>query len=135
MKEDYHESLCVLGGLIFASGKIVEEVPYDPRISWHGEEIIFSIRAYCLGWRIYSIKENIIYHHYDRDLKRIWEDKKEEWPDMNSSGISLSLAILSLKEKGIYGIGDKEQYEEYQKKAKIKIRESAEKLWKKKSLG
>lgn len=131
MVEDYHESLCVLGGFIFASGKLVEEVPYDPRISWHGEELIFSIRSYCMGWRIYSIKENIIYHHYDRDLKRIWEDKKEEWPDINKSGIKLSLAILSLKEKGIYGINDKVQYNEYQKKAKIKIKESAEKLWKK----
>jgi len=132
MKEEYHESLCVLGGFIFSSGKLVEEVPYDPRISWHGEEIIFSIRSYCMGWRIYSIKENIIYHHYDRDLKRIWEDKKDEWPDLNRDGIKLSLAILSLREKGTYGINDKKQYEEYQRKAKIKIRETADKLWKKK---
>lgn len=132
MEEDFHESLCVLGGFIFADGSIVKEVPYDPRISWHGEEIIYSVRAYCKGWRIYSIKESLIYHHYDRDIKRIWDDKKEDWSKMNSLSIKTSLGILAMKEKGKYAIADEKQYVEYQHKAGIKIKKRALELWKKK---
>ena len=131
MQEDYHESLCVLGGLIFASGDIVNEVPYDPRLSWNGEEIIYSVRAYSRGWRIYSIKENLIYHHYDRDLKRIWEDKPSDWSELNRESIKTSLGILAMKERGIYGIADPLQYAEYQNKAGINLKREAAAKWRK----
>lgn len=132
MEDEFHESLCVLGGFIFADGSLVKEVPYDPRISWHGEEIVYSVRAYCKGWRIYSIKDSLIYHHYDRDLKRIWDDKKGDWSEMNNLSIKTSLGILAMKEKSKYAIADEKQYWEYQQKAGIKIKKKALELWKKK---
>lgn len=131
MDDDYHESLCVLGGLIFAAGNIVKEVPYDSRLSWNGEEIIYSVRAYSRGWRIYSIKDNLIYHHYDRDLKRIWEDKPQDWSELNRESIKTSLGILAMEEQGAYGIADAIQYSEYQKKAKINIKREAARKWRK----
>ena len=129
MEDDYHESLCVLGGLIFATGNLIKEVPYDKRISWNGEEIVYSVRAYTRGWRIYSVKDNFLYHHYDRDLKRIWEDKPKDWSSLNHESIKTSLAVLSMKEKGVFGIADPLQYNEYQKKAGINMKREAGAKW------
>ena len=39
-------STTVLGGYLFSNGNIVDEIPYDPEISFMGEEICFAMRAW-----------------------------------------------------------------------------------------
>ena len=58
-------SQVILAGFVFAPASIVSEVPYDPDISFMGEEICFSMRAYTRGWRIYSPGQVLSYHMYD----------------------------------------------------------------------
>lgn len=58
-------SQVILAGFTFAPGGIVSEVPYDPDISFMGEEMCFSMRAYTRGWKIYSPNEVLSYHMYD----------------------------------------------------------------------
>jgi hypothetical protein len=128
MDDEYHESFCVLGGLIFSTGNLVAEVPSDPRISWHGEEILYTLRAYTRGWRVYSIKDAYIYHHYDRDLKRIWDDNAN-WRKFNHESITTSYKILSLNEDSIYGIGDISEYMEYQQRTNTDMLKEATKKW------
>ena len=53
-------STTILAGFIFTYGKIVEEIPYDPEISFFGEEICFAVRAWTRGWDIYSPSKKTI---------------------------------------------------------------------------
>jgi Lhr-like helicase len=79
---------------------------------------------------VYSIKDAYIYHHYDRDLKRIWDDKKEkEWMNMNRDSINTTYKILSLNEDGIYGIGNIEEYVEYQQRTETDMLGEAGRKW------
>lgn len=52
------------GGCLFAPGFIVEELPYDPRLYFHGEEQAYALRAYTSGWDIFQIPGMPMYHLY-----------------------------------------------------------------------
>lgn len=54
----------VAGGFIFASGRFVTEVPYDPALYFHGEEQNLAIRAFTHGWNIFHPKEIPLWHLY-----------------------------------------------------------------------
>lgn len=112
-----HYSHTVLAGLLFAPGYIVEEIPYDERISFMGEELCFAIRAYTRGWHIYAPHEMIAWHYYKReDRPKIWKDntRLRMWSDIEMYSQRVQKNVLTGKEKGIYGIGNKKKYEEYQ---------------------
>lgn len=53
------------GGFIFASGKFVREVPYDPHLYFDHEEIMLAARAYTHGWNVYHSPETFLYHYYN----------------------------------------------------------------------
>ena len=40
----------VAGGCVFAPGRIVNEIPYDPLLYFHGEEQALALRAWTRGW-------------------------------------------------------------------------------------
>lgn len=54
----------VAGGCLFAPGGLVAEVPYDPRMYFHGEEQAFALRAWTHGWDIRHIPGMPLYHLY-----------------------------------------------------------------------
>jgi hypothetical protein len=56
--------LHIAGGCLFAPGFIVEELPYDPRLYFHGEEQAYALRAYTSGWDIFQIPGMPMYHLY-----------------------------------------------------------------------
>lgn len=66
--DEYNEmplpSASVAGGLIFAKGEIIKEVPYDPYLYFHGEEITLSVRLWTNGWDIFNPTKIIAYHLY-----------------------------------------------------------------------
>ncbi len=51
-------------GFIFAPGRFVEEVPYDPHLYFEQEEACLAVRAYSHGWDVYSAVSVFLYHHY-----------------------------------------------------------------------
>ena len=76
LKENPELSETVLGGFMFSDASIIEEVPYDPEISFFGEEICFAMRSWTRGWDIYSPSKNIVYHFYSRGgYSKIWKDR------------------------------------------------------------
>lgn len=114
---NYHESACALGGFIFADKRIVDEVPYDEDIAWTGEEIMFSVRAYTRGWKIYSPRMLLLYHNYERhDNPRVWNDKPQNWKKYEEQGRRKMYEALTLKINGPYGIGDVGLYKNFQSK-------------------
>lgn len=115
-----HPSHTVLAGYLFASGNFVEEIPYDERISFMGEELCIAIRAYTRGWKIYAPNEMLFWHFYKRkNSPKIWnqmEDIKRplKWIDMEMQSKRVQKSVLLGEEKGIFGIGDYEKYLEFQ---------------------
>jgi hypothetical protein len=124
-----HPSHAILAGYIFANGSLVNEVPYDERISFMGEELCFSIRAYTRGWKIYAPNEMLLWHYYVRkDRPKVWSQrddsgKKENWKDIEKTSKIIQKMVLTGEEKGTYGIGDRDLYEEYQKMIGIDFKE------------
>jgi len=107
----------VLGGLLFAPGFIVDEVPYDPRISFMGEELCFAIRAYTRGWHIYAPHKMLAWHFYKREEDpKIWKDRmaNRSWSDIEMKSQRVQRDVLLGIERGIYGIDDYQKYLEYQ---------------------
>ena len=117
-KKHPHYSHTVLGALLFAPGSIVEEVPYDERISFMGEELCFAIRAYTRGWHIYAPNVMLAWHFYKReDRPKIWSDRMagRSWTDIEMASQRVQRDVLLGIEQGIYGIGDYKKYLQYQK--------------------
>jgi hypothetical protein len=112
------ESNTVLAGFIFAPGKIVKEIPYDPEISFFGEELCFAARAWTNGWNIYSPKEFILYHFYGRNgYKKVWKDNSVRpisWGDIEKASENKQKNVLCGIEQGIYGLGSIRNIEDYE---------------------
>lgn len=125
MRESFDEdyslpkiSSTVLGGFIFAEGTIVNEIPYDPEISFFGEEVCFAVRAWTRGWDIYSPSVNIVYHFYKRNgYKKIWSDevvRPMNWEQIQEMSKLKQERILRGIEQGIYGVGSNRTIKEYE---------------------
>jgi hypothetical protein len=56
--------LNVAGGCLFAPGRIVQDLPYDPQLYFHGEEQAYAVRAWTHGWDIMHIPGMPMYHLY-----------------------------------------------------------------------
>ena len=112
-------STTVLGGFIFTLGQIVEEVPYDPEISFFGEELCFATRAWTRGWDIYSPSKVILYHFYLRSgYVKIWRDKnlrKISWKELEEISKKKQARVLCGIEDGIFGLGNVRDISEYEK--------------------
>ena len=112
-------SSTVLGGFIFASGDIVREVPYDPEISFFGEEICFAMRAWTRGWDIYSPSKIIVHHFYSRaGYNKIWKDRnirKISWKELEDISKDKQKRVLCGIEQGTYGAGNYRHLKLYEK--------------------
>lgn len=125
-----HYSHTVLGALLFAPGFIVDEIPYDERISFMGEELCFAIRAYTRGWHMYAPNEMLAWHFYKRqDRPKIWKDNMmgRSWTDIEMKSQRVQRDVLLAIEDGVYGIGDYDKYLEYQEMIGINFEEFYEK--------
>jgi len=115
-----HPSHTVLAGYLFADGRFVEEVPYDERITFMGEELCIAIRAYTRGWKIYAPNEMLFWHFYKRkNSPKIWNQMEDmmrplKWIELEMQSKRVQKKILLGEEQGIFGIGDYEKYLEYQ---------------------
>ena len=70
----------IAAGFWFAPSQILQELPYDPLLYFHGEEINLSARAWTHGWDIYHPNQITCYHEYTRIGKpRHWEDHHHWW--------------------------------------------------------
>lgn len=112
-----HKSHTILAGLLFAPGQIVNEVPYDERICFMGEELCFAIRAYTRDWEIYAPNEMIACHFYKREERpKIWNDNVagRSWTEIEMKSQRVQRDVLLGVEKGVYGIGNYKRYLDYQ---------------------
>lgn len=69
---------------IFADGKFINEVPYDSKYYFHGEEIDLAIRSYMNGYDLFHPHRVLVWHEYTRNgKKKHWDDHKD-WGALNN---------------------------------------------------
>lgn len=92
---DHVSGFHVAGGFIFARGRFIEEVPYDPYMYFSGEEQNIAIRAWTRGWdlvhpRMSEVPLSHLYkragishdeHHWRQDLE---SRRTEKWPALQA---------------------------------------------------
>jgi hypothetical protein len=112
-------STTILAGFVFTTGNIVEEIPYDPEISFFGEEICFAMRAWTRGWDIYSPCVTIVHHFYHRgNYKKIWKDRnlrKISWKEIEQISKDKQMRVLCGIEKDEFGAGNYRHLKAYEK--------------------
>jgi hypothetical protein len=62
----------------FASGEFCLEVPHDPDLYFHGEEISITLRAYTKGYDLFHPHRIIVWHEYTR------KNRVKHWDDFNN---------------------------------------------------
>jgi hypothetical protein len=76
------------GHFIFTLGSFTQEVPYDPKLYFHGEESSLAARAYTWGYDLFHLHKPWIWHHYTRAGKaRHWDDVSK-WAKLNKESFA-----------------------------------------------
>lgn len=115
--------LHVAAGCLFAPGEVVNALPYDPFLYFHGEEQSFALRAWTRGWDIFHVPAVPLYHHY---VEPGSEGRAMHWsPELDAqrqvrSGQLMSAANARLRallweqaDLGLYGLGHERSLADY----------------------
>lgn len=113
----------IAAGCLFAPGRIVEELPYDPRLYFHGEEQAFALRAWTRGWQILHVPGMPMYHLYTapgappRPLH--WSPEEDERRAVRSAALDaaarqrLRALLWEGADLGVYGLGAERSLADY----------------------
>ncbi|MEI9895487.1 MAG: GlcNAc-transferase family protein [Chthoniobacter sp.] len=120
----------VSGHFIFTLGGFATEVPYDPRLYFHGEESSLAARAYTHGYDLFSPHRPVIWHEYIRQGKaKHWGDCVE-WPQRNSRSYARYRELFRMdgtsREPGSLGefdFGTDRSLADYERYAGIRFRD------------
>ncbi|MEO5345482.1 MAG: hypothetical protein H7834_03770 [Magnetococcus sp. YQC-9] len=120
------------GGLVFAHGSMVREVPYDPYLYFQGEEITLAARLWTHGYDLFTPNDVILYHDYtERERRKHWDDHKIDWNRMHKLAVARLEHLLDihassdpevLTEIERYGLGRVRTLAEYESFADVDLR-------------
>lgn len=109
---------------IFTIGKWCQEVPYDPELYFHGEEISLAVRSYTWGYDLFHPHKVIAWHEYTRKGRtKQWDDDKE-WVEKNNNAHKRNRILFGMEpgctpcqrnQLGIYNFGKIRSLEDYEK--------------------
>ena len=113
------------GGFLFAAGSFVEEVPYDPRLYFHGEEQSLAVRAYTHGWDIFHHPHIPLFHLYKMPNTahntHHWHPEWEKLRDFKFTQLTelaktrLMDLVFERRDLGRYGLGKTRTLDEFAK--------------------
>ena len=113
---------------IFTSGEWCKEVPYDPELYFHGEEISLAARSYTHGYDLFSPHKVVVWHHYTREgQKKHWDDHRN-WADLNNVAYKRVKILLGVDGEdpkqikfGKFGLGKKRKLSEFERYAGVEF--------------
>lgn len=108
-----HQGYLLSAGNLFSSTDFCRDVPYDPHFYFEGEEPSLALRAYCMGYDIYHVPNNPIFHDYRRNIRPLHWEKHQDWGRMRDRSMQRYSDIIHGKIKGVYGIGWKRSLNDY----------------------
>ncbi len=108
-------------GFLFAHGRFVEDIPYDPQLYFHGEEQNLTLRAYTHGWHLFHPPYIPLYHLYKQpgtDHKShhwhpSWKRPKGQTDYLESRAKRRFQQLLSGEPMGVYGLGTARTLDDY----------------------
>jgi Glycosyltransferase (GlcNAc) len=116
-------------GFLFAPGRFVEEVPYDPELYFMGEESAMTVRAFTHGYDLFHPAETIIWHDYIRaDARKHWGDHSDAanvstpWGKLDETSRRKVGLLLSGEPVESFGLGHVRALSEYEAYAGLSFR-------------
>jgi hypothetical protein len=117
------------GNCLFAPAEAFREVPYDPRLYFHGEEISLAVRLWTHGWDLYAPDRCFMYHDYanERRRPRNWDDRRD-WVQLNMRSFARLRTLFGqeqsrdpavLRDLDRYGLGQARSLAEYEEFADV----------------
>jgi hypothetical protein len=114
----------VSGGFLFAPGRFVSEVPYDPELYFLGEEASMTARAFTHGYDLFHPHETIVWHDYVRkDAVKHWDDHTVEWGEQDLLSKEKVRNLLSGQPIDGFSLGNARTIEEYEEYAGLSFRQ------------
>ena len=111
------------GGFLFGSTDFINQVPYDPRLYFHGEEQSMALRAYTHGWDIYHPHHIPLFHlyktpnvsHDNHHWHPNWDAQREiKFTTFNSlSNQRVMDLVYQRRDLGSFGLGRERSLEDY----------------------
>tara|TARA_R110002020_G_scaffold259946_1_gene474081 strand:+ start:357 stop:1580 length:1224 start_codon:yes stop_codon:yes gene_type:complete len=80
----------------FTLGNFCLEVPHDPLLYFHGEEITIAVRAYTHGYDMFHPHKIIAWHEYTRNGRTKHWDDDSQWTDKNTRAHSRTRTLLGV---------------------------------------
>jgi GT2 family glycosyltransferase len=121
--EDPVPAIHVGAGCMFAPGRIAEELPYDPRLYFHGEEQAFALRAWTRGWDLWQIPGMPLYHLYTQPgsapRPMHWSPEHDSqravrWNELEGAARHRLAALLyERRDLGVFGLGSARSLDDY----------------------
>jgi hypothetical protein len=106
---------------LFAPGEFARDVPYDPALYFHGEEIMLAIRAFTHGYDLFHPPEHIVWHEYTRSYRtKHWDDHvrahgvEVEWHTRDAASREKVRRFLTAPHSGPFGCGAVRTFAEYE---------------------
>jgi hypothetical protein len=118
---EYQEHFFASGHMIFSSMSFLYDVLPDPRVIFFGEEHTIPLRAYTNGYRIFAIKENILFT-LNKTPDYLCKIEKKDWKNYQTPNNfctphvfyqNFFHKILKGEELGSFGAKDQESYLQY----------------------
>ena len=99
----------VAAGCLFAPGKIVLDVPYDPAMYFKGEEQSLALRLYTHGYDIHHARMPIYHLYRDRptgtEPRALHWDQHADWRELDLRSRRRLMDLVAGAPLGVYGLG------------------------------
>jgi hypothetical protein len=108
-------------GCLFAPARLLQEVPLDPWLYFHGEEQNLAVRAWTHGWDIWHPPDLPVYHLYGRQEARPvhWEESEDRdrpvkwWQLQQQAEQRMAALLFEQADLGVYGLGQARSLDDY----------------------
>lgn len=119
----------VAAGFLFTGGGFVNDVPYDPELYFHGEEITLAIRAFTHGYDLFHPSRHVLWHEYTRSHRpKHWDDHVRacgvecEWHVLDTASRAKVRQFLVEPQIGRFGCGSERSFADYEAYAGLSFR-------------
>jgi hypothetical protein len=114
---------------LFAPGRFVTDVPYDPGLYFIGEEITMAVRAFTHGYDLFHPSVPVVWHEYTRNGRaKHWDDHtsdngvKLNWSERDVASRIKIRDFLADPYIGPFGCGTARTFTEYENYAGLNFR-------------
>jgi len=119
---------------LFAPSAVIREVPYDPNLYFHGEEITLAVRLWTYGWDLFYPNMPVLYTNWDRKYRKTHFEDHRDWGALNRRSHSRVHYLLTgerpadaaaLDDIEKFGLGSARTLAEYQRYSGVDFRKKA----------